>query len=195
VAAVDPNHPGVVYGPTQGMYAGQRIYITANLQAGSPTTQNQTDYAQLYKAGDGHLYRVNLRTTSTPAPLQVSSESQATIDDTCSLNGANTLLGTDVNYVAVQFYNDFANPENSVYFYRVPGPNGMCNTAEDVVHMAKLGMLPAGTIMQGTGTLIDTAGYIDGINVNSTPDPATRELVYIDTSRANSLTLLTSNLN
>jgi hypothetical protein len=58
-----------------------------------------------------------------------------------------------------------------------------------------LGTLPAGTIMQGTGTLVGTAGYIDGINVNSTPDPATRELIYIDTSQANSLTLLTSNLH
>jgi hypothetical protein len=124
----------------------------------------------LYKAGDGHLYRVNLRTTSTPAPLQVSSESQATIDDTCSLNGANTLLGTDVNYVAVQFYNDFANPENSVYFYRVPGPNGMCNTAEDVVHMAKLGMLPTDAPIQALMPMAivhdQTTGAITGFIVN-----------------------------
>ena len=58
-----------------------------------------------------------------------------------------------------------------------------------------LGTLPAGTVMNGTGTLIGTAGYIDGMNVNSTTDPATRELLYIDTSSAASLQTLTSNLH
>ena len=57
-----------------------------------------------------------------------------------------------------------------------------------------LGTLPAGTIMTGTGTLTGTAGYIDGINVNSTTDPTSRELLYIDTSSAGSLQVLTSNL-
>ena len=58
-----------------------------------------------------------------------------------------------------------------------------------------LGTLPAGTIMSGIGTLTGSAGYIDGLNVNSTLDPATRELLYIDTSTANSLQALTSNLH
>jgi len=40
-----------------------------------------------------------------------------------------------------------------------------------------------------------TAGYIDGFNVNSTPDPTTRDLIYVDTSTANSLTPLTNNLH
>jgi hypothetical protein len=57
-----------------------------------------------------------------------------------------------------------------------------------------LGTLPSGTIMQGAGTLISSAGYLDGINVNSTVDPSTRELIYIDTSQPNSLIVLTSNL-
>jgi hypothetical protein len=57
-----------------------------------------------------------------------------------------------------------------------------------------LGTLPSGSIMSGSGTLISSAGYIDGLNVNSTADPATRELLYIDTSQANSLQVLTSNL-
>jgi hypothetical protein len=57
-----------------------------------------------------------------------------------------------------------------------------------------LGTLPSGIIMQGTGTLISSAGYFDGINVNSTGDPSTRELIYIDTSQANSLMMLTNNL-
>jgi hypothetical protein len=58
-----------------------------------------------------------------------------------------------------------------------------------------LGTLPTGTIMSGSGTLTGSAGYIDGLNVNSTLDPTTRELLYIDTSTANSLQTLTSNLH
>ena len=58
-----------------------------------------------------------------------------------------------------------------------------------------LGTLPQGTVMNGIGTLTGSAGYIDGFNVNSTLDPSTRELLYIDTSKGNSLQALTSNLH
>jgi hypothetical protein len=58
-----------------------------------------------------------------------------------------------------------------------------------------LGTLSSGTIMQGTGTLTASSGYLDGTNVNSTEDPATRDLIYFDTSRANSLIQLTNNLH
>jgi hypothetical protein len=58
-----------------------------------------------------------------------------------------------------------------------------------------LGTLPAGTVVNGAGTLIGSAGYIDGFNVNSTSNPSTRELLYIDTSKTNSLQALTSNLH
>jgi hypothetical protein len=142
VAAVDPNNPVTAYMPKVGSYAGERLFITANVVAGSPTTQGQVDYAQVYKAGDGHLYGVGLFAAGGPTLQQVSSESNATIDDLCSLNGADTVLGTDVNYVAVQSYVDYANPNNSVYFYRVPGPNGTCDTTEDLVYMVKIGMSP-----------------------------------------------------
>jgi hypothetical protein len=47
--------------------------------------------------------------------------------------------------------------------------------------------------MSGSGTLISNAGYLDGLNVNSTGDPTTRDLIYIDTSQANSLQVLISN--
>jgi hypothetical protein len=60
VAATDPNNPGITYGPTQGEYAGARLFITATVVAGQPTTSNQAQYAQMYKANDGHLYSVNL---------------------------------------------------------------------------------------------------------------------------------------
>ena len=123
-----------------GSYAGARLFTFGTLVPGSPVLANQAGYSEIYKSADGHLYRLDLSITGSPAPRQVSSEANATIDDLCSLNAATPGLGTDVNYLAVQFYNDFANPENSAYVYRLPGPDGSCNTSDDVVYMVKLGM-------------------------------------------------------
>jgi hypothetical protein len=145
VAATDPNNPANTYGPNPGTFAGARLVITADISANSPTTSNQADFAQMYKASDGHLYATGLQIAGLPGPAQVSSESGATIDDLCSLNGANTTLGTDVNYVAIQSYVDYANPLNSVYFYRKPGASGACNTSTDIVSMVYLGMGPSDT--------------------------------------------------
>ena len=114
--------------------------IAGTIVPGSPVLANQSGYSEIYKGSDGHIYRLNLSITGAPTAQQVSSESNATTDDTCSLSGATASLGTDVNYVAEQAYNDFANPENSAYFYRLPGPDGTCNTSDDVVYMVKLGM-------------------------------------------------------
>jgi hypothetical protein len=171
IAAINPANTTTVYSPTLGNFAGARTYITGSIQSGTPTIQNQAQYAQIYKYTDGHIYTVSLLTASTPAAAQVSSESQATIDDLCSLNGANTLLGTDVNYVAVQYYNDYANPANSVYFYRLPGPSGTCNTSGDIIHMVKLGMstsdAPINTGFMPVAVIHNpTSGAITGFIVN-----------------------------
>lgn len=170
VAATDPNNPGITYGPTQGMYAGARLFITATVAAGQPTTNNQADYAQMYKASDGHLYSVNLLASGSPQPTQVSSEANATIDDLCSLNGASTTLGTTVNYVAVQSYVDYANPSDSVYFYRLPGTSGACNTSTDEVFMVKLGMAttaaPIQALMPAAVVHDPSSGAITGFVVN-----------------------------
>jgi len=140
VDAIDPSNPVLHFSPTLGTYAGKRLFTTGTVVPGQPMLSNQAGFAQIYKDSGGHLYRLNLSVTGSPTATQVSSEANATIDDLCSLNGANVSLGTDANYLAVQFYNDFANPENSVYFYRLPGPDGVCNTSDDVVYMVKLGM-------------------------------------------------------
>lgn len=140
VAAIDPANPATPFLAQAGSYAGARLYTFGTVVAGSPGLANQAGYSEIYKSGDGHLYRLDLSITGSAAPRQVSSETNATIDDLCSLSGATPSLGTDVNYLAVQFFNDFANPENSVYFYRLPGPDGSCNTSDDVVYMIKLKM-------------------------------------------------------
>ncbi len=170
VAATDPNNPGNTYGPKLGSFAGARLFITANIVAGSATTANQADYAQMFKGSDGHLYGVGLQVAGLPTPVQVSSESNATIDDLCSLNGANTVLGTDVNYVAIQSYTDYFNPLNSVYFYRLPGPNASCNTPADTVFMVKLGMssadAPIAALMPMAVVHDPSSGAITGFIVN-----------------------------
>jgi hypothetical protein len=170
VAATDPNNPNTTYGPNQGTFAGARLYITANIVPGSPTTTNQADFAQMYKGSDGHIHAVGLQVAGLPGPVQVSSESGATIDDLCSLNGANTVLGTSVNYVAIQSYTDYANPLNSAYFYRKPGPGGACNTPEDTVLMVKLGMSrndsPIAALMPMAVVHDPNSGAISGFIVN-----------------------------
>ena len=142
VAAIDPGSPATPFLPQANSYAGARLFITGNIVPGSSALANQAGYSEIYKGSDGHIYRLDLSITGSPTPRQVSSESNATIDDLCSLSAATATLGTDVNYLAEQYFNDFANPENSAYFYRLPGPDGACNTSDDVVYMVKLGMSP-----------------------------------------------------
>ena len=139
MAAIDPANPTTAFQPQAG-YAGARTFIYGTVTAGSPVIANQAGYSEMFKGGDGHLYRLDLAITGSPTASQVSSESNATIDDLCSLNGATPGQGTDVNYLAVQYFNDFANPEQSAYFYRLPGPDGVCNTSDDLIFMVKLGM-------------------------------------------------------
>jgi hypothetical protein len=170
VAATDPNNPANTYGPNFGSFAGARLFITADVAANSPTTMHQADYAQMYKASDGHLYAVGLQVAGQPGPSQVSSESSATIDDLCSLNGANTTLGTDVNYVAITSYVDYQNPLNSVYFYRKPGASGVCNTSTDTVSLVYLGMgpndVPVTALMPMAVVHDPNSGAITGFVVN-----------------------------
>ena len=170
VAATDPSNPANTYGPNPGTFAGARLFITANVAAGSPTTSNQADFAQMFKGSDGHVYAVGLQVSGLPSPGQVSSESSATIDDLCTLNGADAALGTDVNYVATLSYNDYANPFNSVYFYRRPGPSGACNATGDVVLMVNLGMgptdSPIAALMPMAAVHDPNSGAITGFIVN-----------------------------
>ncbi|MBV8182149.1 MAG: hypothetical protein JO045_25840, partial [Mycobacterium sp.] len=89
---------------------------------------------EIYKASDGHIYAVDLASTSTPGPQQVSNESSATIDDACSLTGTG-VVGANSDYLGVLYVPDSVTPTNSRYFYRLPGPDGVCNTADDVIRM------------------------------------------------------------
>ncbi len=70
---------------------------------------------------------------TAPAAVPLSSETTATIDDVCSYTPGANLVGT----VSAS---DFVTPSNSAYFYRLPGADGVCGTADDTVRMVKLGM-------------------------------------------------------
>jgi hypothetical protein len=70
----------------------------------------------------------------TPSPVQVSSESAATADDACTFGGA-SLPGASSDYYGVYAAPDYATPVNYAYFYRLPGPDGQCDTADDVIHV------------------------------------------------------------
>jgi hypothetical protein len=180
----------MVSAPTLGTYAGKRLFTSGTVVAGATVLANQFDYSQIYKSSNGHLYRLDLTTVGSPTAIQVSSESNATTDDLCSLNGVDATLGTDVNYLAEQAYNDFANPQNSSYFYRLPGPDGICNTNDDVVFMAKLGMAAGDAPILARMPLAvvhnPTTGAITGFIVNESAD-----LAMYDANFQNHLVLVT----
>jgi hypothetical protein len=170
VAAIDPNNPATASLAQLGSYAGARLFTTGSIVPGSPVLANQAGYSEIYKGADGHIYRLDLSIAGSPTPRQVSSESNATTDDLCSLSGATASLGTDVNYLAEQYFNDFADPENSAYFYRLPGPDGTCNTNDDVIFMVKLGMsatdAPVLARMPAAVSHDPNTGAINGFVVN-----------------------------
>ena len=180
VAAVNPASP-TPYLLQQGSYAGARLLTTGTFTVGATALSNQAGYAEVYKGSDGHIYSVSLSITGTPSSQQISSESNATTDDLCSLNGATASLGTDVNYLAEEAYNDFANPQNSSYFYRLPGPDGTCNTSDDVIYMVKLGMSTT------------TAPVLARLPVAVVHDPNTGAITGYVVNEGSALTLYDSN--
>jgi hypothetical protein len=125
-----------------GSYAGKRQMMRGTIDPLSGLQLGQLAGVEFYKYEDGHVYALDLTTSSTPAPQQVSSESAATIDDTCSLDGLQA--GGNTDYLGVSFVPDVPTPTNSRYFYRLPGVDGVCDTPDDVIQMVSLG-LPSGS--------------------------------------------------
>jgi hypothetical protein len=65
-------------------------------------------------------------------PQQVSSETGATVDDTCTLSGM-AVAGAKYEYAGACFTADLVTPTNSSYFYRLPGPDGVCDSSDDAL--------------------------------------------------------------
>jgi hypothetical protein len=138
VAWADPT-TGVASTLQTGTYAGKAQFLRGTIDPLSGRDWGQPAGVEVYKGADGHIHALQLTARGAPVVEQLSNESGATIDDTCSLSGP-TVSGANTDYAGVYFAGDLANPVNSTYFYRLPGTDGVCNTADDVVRMVKTGM-------------------------------------------------------
>jgi hypothetical protein len=140
VASVDPTSGNYAAAPI-GSYAGKKQSLRGTVDFLTGADLGQPAGIEIYKGDDGHIYALDLTSTNAPAPQQLSSESAATIDDTCTLSGT-AVPGANYDYVGVYFTADLQTTTNSSYVYRLPGPDGVCNTADDVIQMVKTGMAP-----------------------------------------------------
>jgi hypothetical protein len=181
--------------PGMGSYAGKRQFQRGTVDPMTGIDIGQPAGVEIFKGSDGHIQMVDLASTGTPAPLQASSEAQATVDDLCSSTGTIS-GGATYDYAGVFFTADLATPTNSTYIYRLPGADGSCGTADDVVHVVKTGMdltaapltgvaMPAATVFSATGgitgfiaksgaTLVMTDGNVaNPVTVGTFPAPIT----------------------
>jgi hypothetical protein len=124
-----------------GTFAGKKQVLHGSIDFLTGASLGQPAGMEIYKGSDGHIYALDLTTIGTPAPQRVSAESAATVDDTCSFTGT-AVAGADYDYAGIYFAADLQNTTNSSYFYRLPAPDGVCDTPDDVIHMVKTGMTP-----------------------------------------------------
>ena len=170
-----------------GSYAGKKQVLHGSVDFMTGQTLSQPAGVEIYKGNDGHIYALDLTATSAPAAQMLSSESMATIDDTCTLSGT-AVAGANYDYVGVYFTADLQTTTNSSYFYRLPGADGVCDTADDVIHMVKTGMTAAAAPIVASGMPLATVrtalGGISGFVVKDGAD-----LVLVDGNFANPIVL------
>ena len=146
-----------------GSYAGKRQSLHGTIDFMTGQDLMQPAGVEIYKTSDGHIRAIDLTSYLEPQSQQISNETAATVDATCSLSGTQ-VVGADTDYVGVYFAADLQNPVNSAYFYRLPGLDGSCDTADDVVHMVRTGMsstdapitvsaMPVATVHSATGSI------------------------------------------
>jgi hypothetical protein len=140
VAYADPTTQ-TFYSAPMGSYAGKRQVLRGTIDFTTNADLGQLAGLEVYKGSDGHIHALDLTTFDGPQPQQLSSESSATVDDTCSLSGTQ-VPGAAYTYAGVYFAADLQDPTDSSYFYRLPGSTGACNSGSDVVRMVKTGMSP-----------------------------------------------------
>ena len=181
-AWADPSSNSYSAAPV-GSYAGKKQILRGTMDFMTGQSLSQAAGIEIYKYRDGHIYALDLTSSSAPAAQQLSSESAATIDDTCTLSGT-AVAGANYDYVGVYFTADLQTPTNSSYIYRLPGPDGVCDTADDVIHMVKTGMSPSDAPIIASGMPVATVrtaqGGISGFVVKSGAS-----LVLVDSNFAN----------
>lgn len=164
-------------------YAGKKQSLRGTVDFLTGQNLGQPAGVEVYKGSDGHIYALDLTSTNAPVPQRLSSEFAATIDDTCTLSGT-TVQGANYDYEGVYFTADLQVPTNSSYIYRLPGPDGVCNTADDVIHMVKTGMSPGASPITVSAMPVATVrtaqGGIAGFVIKSGSS-----LVLVDSNFAN----------
>jgi len=186
VAWADPVSGNFAAAPI-GSYAGKKQVMRGTVDFQTGTNVSQPAGIEVYKGSDGHIYGLDLTAIGVPAAEQLSSETGATVDDTCTLSGTQ-VAGANYDYVGVYFAVDLVTTTNASYIYRLPGPDGVCNTPDDVFHMVKTGMAPTDAPIVVSGMPVATVrtaqGGISGLVVKS---GASLELV--DSNFANPVVL------
>jgi hypothetical protein len=134
LSAVDPSNPSspILIEPTADMVSelmqgSAEIVKTGDYDGINKTYSNIHSYAVIYPKTDGHFYKVSALKSGSLTPVQVSSETQA--DQLC----IGAMHGTG-------HFDDFSNPENSVYLYALPGDDSICETPDDNWKMIRLSM-------------------------------------------------------
>jgi hypothetical protein len=182
-AWVDPAAGGSYSVAQTGSYAGKKQSLRGTVDFLTGASLSQPAGVEVYKYSDGHIYALDLTSTEAPVGQQLSSEFAATLDDTCTLSGT-AVAGANYDYVGVYFTADLQTPTNSSYIYRLPGPDGVCNTDDDVFHMVKTGMTTASAPIVASGMPVATVrtaqGGISGFVVKSGAS-----LVLVDSNFAN----------
>jgi len=186
VASVDTTSGNYAFASI-GSYAGKKQSLRGTLDFMTGANLGQPAGIEIYKGDDGHIYALDLTSTGAPSPQPLSSESAATIDDTCTLSGT-AVSGANYDYVGVYFTADLQTATNSSYFYRLPGPDGVCDTADDVIHMVKTGMtgasMPIVASAMPLATVRTALGGISGFVIKSGAS-----LVLVDGNFANPVVL------
>ena len=172
---------------SSGTAAGKRQSLRGTVDFLTGQQLSQQAGVEIFKYSDGHIYAIDLTSTTTPVLQQISSEASATVDDTCSLSGTQ-VAGANTDYAGVYFAADLATPANSAYFYRLPGADAACNTSDDVVHMVRTGMstsdAPITVSAMPIATVHSASGGITGFVIKSGA-----QLVLVDNNFANPVTL------
>lgn len=173
---------------SMGTYAGKKQVLHGSVDFLTGTSLSQPAGVEVYKGNDGHIYALDLVSTSTPSPVQISSESAATIDDLCSFTGTTAGTGAYYSYAGIFFSADLQNTTNSSYFYRLPGPDGVCNTPDDIIHLVKTGMSSTTAPIVAAGMPVvavhNSMGGLSGFVMTSGAN-----LVLTDSNAANPVTL------
>ena len=179
---------GVFSAASMGSFAGKRQVLHGSIDYLTGASLGQPAGMEIYKGSDGHIYALDLTTIGAPDPQQVSAESAATVDDACSFTGTTAFAGADYGYAGVYFAADLHTTTNSSYFYRLPGPDGVCGTPDDIIHMVKTGMALNAAPLTAASMPVATVNTVEG-GILGFVAISGAELVLVDSNFANPVVL------